>query len=132
MNKLSNSKVRRIFFAARLKSLSNSYQLSFSEQCKAMNIPYQTMQKYLKAISDCSITNLSIIADYYGVSTDYLLGRTENRTTDNNIRSICEYTGLTEENAINLHFFKGLDAIIVMNSAIKGVFDGLYDYINRK
>lgn len=131
MNKPLNSKVRGIF-AARLKSLSNSYQLSFSEQCKAMNIPYQTMQKYLKAISDCSITNLSIIATYYHVSADYLLGRTENRTTDNNIRSICEYTGLTEENAINLHRLKGLDAIIVVNSEIKGVFDGLYDYINRQ
>ncbi len=75
MNKPLNSEIRKIF-ATRLKSLAADYQLPFSEQCKAMNIPYQTMQKYLRAISDCSITNLSIISTYYHVSTDYLLGKT--------------------------------------------------------
>ena len=131
MNKPLNSEIRKIF-ATRLKSLVADYQLPFSEQCKAMNIPYNTMQKYIRAISDCSITNLSIIADYYGVSTDFLLGITECKTINNNIRSICDYTGLTDENVINLHRLKGLDAEIVMNSAVKGVFNGLYDYIYRQ
>ena len=45
------------------------------------------------------------IADYYGVSADYLLGRTNAETTDKDLRFVCEYTGLSDEAAIVLHLW---------------------------
>ena len=41
--------------------------------------------------------NLTILADYFNVTTDYLLGRTDVATPDADLRAVCEYTGLSEE-----------------------------------
>lgn len=37
------------------------------------------------------------IAKHFGVSTDYLLGLTDQQTLNTEIRAICDYTGLSEE-----------------------------------
>lgn len=79
------------------EKLDTDYKLTIPIQCKQMNIPYQTFNKYLNAISDCSITNLSIIADYYGVSTDFLLGRTNTRSPNTDIQAVCNTIGLSEK-----------------------------------
>ena len=42
------------------------------------------------------------IADYFDVSTDYLLGRSGAKTRDDDLKTVCEYTGLTEEAATAL------------------------------
>lgn len=46
-----------------------------------------------------SVENLCRLADFYGVSTDYLLGRSDVLSDDVIIQKIIENTGLTEENA---------------------------------
>ncbi len=38
-----------------------------------------------------------MIADYFGVSTDYLLCRTDVASTNTDIQMICDYTGLSEK-----------------------------------
>ena len=48
---------------------------------------------------------LFVLADFYGVSTDYLLGITDIPTADINIRAICDYTGLTEASIDFLHWY---------------------------
>lgn len=40
------------------------------------------------------------IADFFNVSADYLLGRSEAKTTDKDLKFVCEYTGLSEESII--------------------------------
>lgn len=40
---------------------------------------------------------IGLIADFFNVSADYLLGRTDAWTTDNKLKFVCEYTGLSEE-----------------------------------
>jgi len=45
-----------------------------------------------------SVENLCRLADFYGVSTDYLLGRSDVLSDDVIIQKIIEKTGLTEEN----------------------------------
>lgn len=37
------------------------------------------------------------IADFFNVSADYLLGRSDAWTIDNELKFVCEYTGLSEE-----------------------------------
>ena len=39
---------------------------------------------------------LRYLADFYGVSTDYLLGLTDVKAPDASLRAVCEYTGLSE------------------------------------
>ena len=40
------------------------------------------------------------LAQFYGVSVEWILGITDNRTTDIKVKEICEYTGLSEH-AVN-------------------------------
>ena len=73
------------------------YHYNISKQCEQMDINYQTFQKYLKGISQCSAENLIKIANYYKVSVDYLLGLTDISTTNKDLRFVCDYTGLSEK-----------------------------------
>lgn len=63
------------------------------------------------------------LSKLYNVSTDYLLGRTEAKTTDVFEREMCDYTGLSE---------KALRKIFSMNMASKTLFKsgGLIDVLN--
>lgn len=67
----------------------------------------QAVNQYKLGTSRPSLENLSKIADYYGVSTDYLLGRTDVKAADTDKRAMCEYSGLTESALEILHTLKG-------------------------
>lgn len=100
MTKLLDKQTKKIL-AEKLESLIEDkqdidYKLTIPVQCKQMGVPYQTFKKYLNATSNCSITNLSIIADYYGVSTDFLLGKTNTRSPNTDIQAVCNTIGLSE------------------------------------
>lgn len=101
MAKQLNEQAKKIL-AERLRELideklDTDYKLTLPKQCEQMNLSYQTFCKYTNSISDCSITNLSIIADYYGVSTDFLLGRTNTRSPNTDIQAVCNTIGLSEK-----------------------------------
>ena len=66
----------------------------------------QAVNQYKLGISRPSLENLCKIADFYGVSTDYLLGRTQTKTSDMDKRAMCDYSGLTESALELLHSFK--------------------------
>ena len=66
----------------------------------------QTLEKYEKGETLPNIEKAVEIAQYYGVSTDYLLGLTDVKTTNTDIKAACEYTGLNEE------FEKAVDEMI--------------------
>lgn len=67
------------------------------QQAKEMEIPYQTFLNYVKGRSECSARNLAILAEYYHVSTDYLLGRSKAKTKNENIKMIEKATGLSQD-----------------------------------
>ncbi|MBQ8613119.1 MAG: hypothetical protein IJ416_02745 [Ruminiclostridium sp.] len=46
--------------------------------------------------------NFLALADYFGVSTDYLLGRTENPSVEEDIQIACKVTGLSEKSIVIL------------------------------
>lgn len=73
----------------------SDYTLSEVKQAELIDIPYQTFHKYVKGIAECSISNLAKIGDYYKVSTDYLLGLSENPSIDPDITNACNVTGLS-------------------------------------
>lgn len=78
----------------------NDRLLSNKKQAKQMGINYNTFRKYIteqKDTTQCSISNLAKIANYYNVSTDYLLGRTDSKSIDNKVQATREVTGLSDD-----------------------------------
>ena len=59
------------------------------------------------------------MARCFEVSTDYLLGLTDNPTTDPKIREICEYTGLSEKAVEVLNSYENSSLVRVINELIE-------------
>jgi len=73
------------------------------ELAEYLHCSSQAINQYKNGVSRPSLDNLSRIADYYNVTTDYLLGRTSDPSIDSDSRSVCDYTGLSPKAANILH-----------------------------
>ena len=62
-----------IAFAQNLKLLIGD--MSISEFARKVDIPQQTISRYLLCQREISLSNLCKIADYFGEDIDYLIGR---------------------------------------------------------
>lgn len=69
----------------------------------------QNVGKWLSGTTSPDITALGKIADAYNVSTDYLLGRTNVKSTNTEIKDICEYVNLSEDTVNALHKFNPVE-----------------------
>ena len=67
------SKDIKSVFAQNLKQLIGD--TSVSEFAKKVNIPQQTISRYLLCQREISLTNLCKIADYFNEDIDVLIGR---------------------------------------------------------
>ena len=50
-------------------------EMSISEFARKVDIPQQTISRYLLGQREITLTNLCKIADYFGEDIDYLIGR---------------------------------------------------------
>lgn len=66
----------------------------------------QTLEKYEKGDTLPNIEKAAEIAQYFGVSTDYLLGLSDVQSPDTDIQAICKYTGLSEKALNSILLFK--------------------------
>lgn len=64
-----------VAFAQNLKILIG--EMSVSEFSRRVNIPQQTISRYLLCQREISLSNLCKIADYFNEDIDYLIGRKE-------------------------------------------------------
>lgn len=71
-------------FANRLKDLREENNLTQVELAQKFNITSQTISQYERGIRTPDFTLLNSIADYFNVSVDYLLGRTDIRNFEEN------------------------------------------------
>ena len=62
-----------------------------------LGVSMQAVNQYKLGLARPSLENLCKIADFYGVSTDYLLGRVEYSTVDKDKTVAIEVTGLSEK-----------------------------------
>lgn len=109
-----------IIAAKRLKELRESKHLSHKSLSKQLQkecgvsisdkqlMYYESAAKddgHIKANTVCGMAaqTLCAIAEFYSVSTDYLLGLADVPTTNQDKRFICEYTGLSETMVDQLH-----------------------------
>lgn len=67
----------------RLRELRKSSGRTLKEICADTNISVSGLASVERGENSCSFTTLKILADYYGVSTDYLLGNTDDKTAIN-------------------------------------------------
>ncbi len=66
-------------FPERLRLLRNEKQLTQRQMADLMGITERNYQRWEKGEVNASGTSLIFLGDFFRVSTDYLLGRTDNR-----------------------------------------------------
>ena len=74
---MDNSSDYRDIFCERLKELLKKNGLTISKFCELANVPKGNFSKYMSKLRSINVKYLIITADFFNVSIDYLLGRTE-------------------------------------------------------
>lgn len=95
----------------RLKSLRNSRKISQKDFAQSLKVSQQTVASWESGRTEPSNTALKDIADYFNVSTDYLLGRDVKAPT------------LSDEQTTVLNSFDSLNS--AGRNALMAVLDGL-------
>lgn len=82
-------------FAARLRELAGDK--SNQEIADGVGVSRQTVGQFMLGNTTPDMVTLCKMADYFNVSADYLLCRSDVSSPDINMNASCEYTGLSEE-----------------------------------
>ena len=72
----------------RLKQIREEKGLSQNELAKKINMTQQRISSYENGIREPDIETLKILADFFDVSIDYLLGKTDKRNNDNDKKEL--------------------------------------------
>lgn len=105
----------------RLLELRTEKELSQRQMAKAMNISQGTYNNWENANTQPSIEQLIALAQFFGVSVDYLIGNTDDM-------GIITYEGLTDEQKNFLTLFNS--ATPQIRSAILTILKE--DHVNRQ
>lgn len=116
-------------FPTRLEQLMKTEpRTSHEELGNAIGVTRQAVGHYVRGQSSPSWEVLNSIADYFSVSTDYLLGRTDIKKADFGLAYIQKYTGLSEiavDRLNYLHNHKEYSlAVEILNSLYLSTIDG--------
>lgn len=65
----------QIIFAERLRELMNEQGLNQVKLAERVGVKQNTVSAWLLKKKEPSLTSLWLVADYFGVETDYLIGR---------------------------------------------------------
>lgn len=74
------------------------------ELAEALGVLDNTISYFVSGKRVPNLEQIIKIAQFFDVSTDYLLGLNPNSTTDPEVKAICNYTGLSDEAVKALHF----------------------------
>ena len=72
-------------FSERLKELRTGRRISQERLAKQLNYGYTAIANYESGRNEPSLGDLRRIADFFDVSTDYLLGRTDDQYSHKNL-----------------------------------------------
>lgn len=95
-------------FPTILTGLLRGSHTTQQQLAEAIGCSRQTVSLYANGNASPDAEKLKLIADFFHVSTDYLLGRTNTKTQNADLRAICDYTGLSEAAVSELHNSKEL------------------------
>lgn len=109
---ISDGKTRKcnLTIGERLKDarvdFNKNKKQTIQEVSDATGIPKSTISEIENDKREPGAGIIRKLAEYYGVSSDFLLGLSDIKTTDTTVQSIIEYTGLSEDNVDFLHVRK--------------------------
>lgn len=89
-------------FAKRLKILRTQKSVSLKKAAEALGVTAQSLSLYENGMRTINIDLLKKVAQYFGVSSDYLIGLSDAATNDVDLKVVCDYLGLYEEAALRL------------------------------
>lgn len=96
-------------FPTRLREVMEEQRITITALAKELNVSRQTVSLYYNGSMEPNIERIRQISRYLGISADYLLGLSDARTTDTNIRAVAEFTGLSEKSLESLNQIKESD-----------------------
>ena len=102
-----------------LRALRKEKRKTLRQVNDETGIDYSNLAQIEREEHDCNSATLNILANYYGVTTDYLLGKTDNPNSV--IIKVADADGLTEVQHQLLDATKGLtaDDLIEVNKYIE-------------
>lgn len=133
-------------FATRLRDLmagkKTESKIKQDDLAKVLGIARQTISQYMYGSALPGTEKLYLISEYFNVSMDYLLGKTDIKSYDINDRAIHTVTGLNQasidkfkkwkkESVIHFHYKGLLESINIFLSDEKteSLFNDTYAYI---
>lgn len=112
-------------FPTRLRELMQQRGTKQKELADVINMRPQTVSLYTTGQSYPDVNTLTKIADYFNVSADYLLGRSNVRSRDTDVQAVAKYTGLSNRAIANLHSGMSKEDIEIFNLLFdNGLFTG--------
>ena len=106
-------------FSQRLSSLIFSSYKNLNVIAEEMGITRQSLAQYRDGNNIPDALTLAKIADYFDVSADYLLGRTDVKSMNLDVKAIRDKTGLSQESAEMLLREKSLLETETLNSILE-------------
>lgn len=97
------SKSCKEYFGERLKALRVENGMSQDNLSKELNISQSALGYYENCGRTPDIEFLEKVSKYFNVSIDYLLGHSQARTVEIELKTVCDYTGLSEKSIDFLH-----------------------------
>ncbi len=87
----------------RIVSLREEKGETQQELANAIGITRQSLSRYEIAARTVSVEVLGALAQHFNVSADYLLGLSDVKSTEQDMQTACEVTGLSEKAVLSLH-----------------------------
>lgn len=84
-------------FPSVLGELIDASGVSLRELARQTDISFTTLSQYRAGTSQPTAPRLEALADYFGVSVDYLLGRTDTKSPNADIQGAAELLGLSDD-----------------------------------
>ena len=90
----------------RLKECRKAKKENQEDLAKLLNVQRQIISYYETGARTPNIEDLAILAKHFDTTVDYLIGLSDVKSPDIEVKSICDYTGLSEEaiNRLHKHF----------------------------
>lgn len=93
----------------RIKELIDNSGKTRQEIAKDLNCDTSTITKHYNGDRDITTFFLIKYANLFNVSADYILGLSDVKTTDIKLKSVCEFTGLSEDSIKALRNIKKIE-----------------------
>lgn len=87
----------------RLKECRKAKKENQEDLAKLLNVQRQIISYYETGARTPNIEDLAILAKHFDTTVDYLIGLSDVKSTNIEVKSICDYTGLSEEAINRLH-----------------------------